>query len=92
MTRGIVKDWETENVFRDLLFRIPDLKNNEWFSFLYRNFTEAEDEGERAPPLAEIFKDVPAVKLRMNGPSTRISMVDIQDRPRFIIRRYEDGQ
>lgn len=92
MTRGIVKDWETENVFRDLLFRMPDLKNNEWFNFLYQNFTEAEDEGERAPPLAEIFSDAPKTRLPRNDLCTPMSIVDIEDRPRFFIRRDEDGQ
>ncbi len=92
MTRGVVKDWKTENVFRDLLFAIPELKNNEWFNHLYRNFTEAEDEGERSPPLAEIFSDLPRAKIRKNDYCTRISLVNIPDRLRFIIRRNEDGQ
>lgn len=90
--RDEVKDWHTENVFRDLLFRLPDLKNNAWFSFIYRNFQEAEDPGQRAPPLAEIFDDMPEVQ-DQSLYCSKISLVDSKVPMRcYLLRGNEDGQ
>jgi hypothetical protein len=44
-----------ENAFRDLFFTRPELKENAWIKHMYRSFVEMEDEGERSPPLEEIF-------------------------------------
>lgn len=35
----------------------PGLRHNDWISHMYQNFKEMEDEGERAPPLAQLFED-----------------------------------
>lgn len=91
--RDVVKDWSTENVFQELLFRIPNLKNNEWFNFIYRNFQEAEDPGQRAPPLAEIFDDAPAQTQKKSLYCTQISLVNATVPMRcYLLRGDEYGQ
>lgn len=91
--RDEVKDWPTENVFRELLFRIPGLKNNIWFNFLYENFQEAEDPGLRAPPLAEIFDEVPEKTQKKSIYCTQISLVNSTVPMRcYLLRDDEYGQ
>ena len=90
--RDEVKDWPTENVFQELLFKLPDLKNNAWFNFIYRNFQEAEDPGQRAPPLAEIFDDVPETQ-KKSLYCTQISLVNSTVPMRcYLLRGGKDGQ
>ena len=44
MIRRNVRDWNTENVYRDIFFQCPGiLERNEWLSYMYQNFCEAED-------------------------------------------------
>ena len=59
---------------------------------MYRSFSEMEDEGERAPPLSEIFDDFEKREIRKSPEYTRISLVDLPDKPDFRIRRAEDGR
>ena len=90
--RDEVKDWHTENVFRDMLFRLPDLKNNVWFNFIYRNFQEAEDPGQRAPPLAEIFDDMPETQ-KKSLYCTQISLINATVPMRcYLLRGGDNGQ
>ena len=60
---------------------------------MYRSLREMEDEGERAPPLSEIFDDFEKREIRKSPEYTRISLVDLPDKPDFWIRRGgEDGR
>ena len=92
MSRNIIKDWNKENAFRDLFFTNPKMRDNKWIQHLYRSFSEMEDEGERAPPLSEIFDDFEKSEIRKSPEYTRISLVDLPDKPDFRIRRAEDGR
>ncbi|MHB1439994.1 MAG: hypothetical protein ACYCSO_05170 [Cuniculiplasma sp.] len=93
MGRNVVKDWNKENVFRDLFFTNPYLKGNDWIKHMYRSFAEMEDEGERAPPLSEIFNDFEKREIRKSPECTRISLVDLPDRSDLrIIRWGKDGR
>ncbi len=62
------------------------MRENEFISHLYQMNKEEEDEGERAPPLAMIFRDE-ARRIPESLEKTRVSLVQIPDRPRFWIRR-----
>ena len=64
---------------------------NEWIKHIYRSFTEMEDEGERAPPLSEIFDDSEK-EIRKSPERTRICLVVLPDKPDFRIRRVDDGR
>ncbi len=48
---------DIENLYRDIFFESPELKEDPWVSHMYAQFRFMEDEGERAPPLSEIFED-----------------------------------
>ena len=50
-----MKDWATELVFRDIFFQLPALRRDPWLSHMYRQFREAEDEGERAPSIYPVI-------------------------------------
>gem|GEM_PF-3637528 len=87
-----MKDWNVENAYRDLFFMDPKLKDNEWIKHMYRSFEEMEDEGERAPPayLPPELDDTGKRKdIRKSPEHTRISLVDIPDKPIFRILRRD---
>ncbi|MBX8640719.1 MAG: hypothetical protein KIY10_08635 [Thermoplasmata archaeon] len=73
-------------MFRDLFFSNPKMKDNEWVRHMYRSFAEMEDEGERSPPLSEIFDES---SHPMNGSSefTRLSLIDLPETLDFRIGR-----
>lgn len=52
-----VRRVDIESMFRDIFFENPELKKDPWLSRMYAEFRFMEDEGERAPPLSEIFED-----------------------------------
>jgi hypothetical protein len=91
--REEIKDWNTEDKFRDIEFRLPEIKNNPWFKFVQRNFQEAEDPSQRAPPLAEIFDDAPAETQGKSPYYTKISLINATVPMRcYLLRGGGDGQ
>jgi hypothetical protein len=50
---------DIENMYRDIFFESPELKDDPWLSHRYYQFRYMEDEGERAPPIAQLFEDEP---------------------------------
>jgi hypothetical protein len=68
---------------------MPELRNNEFISYLYQGNMEEEDEGERAPPLAMIIEDVKR-SIPMSDERTDISLATISSRPGFLIQRVKN--
>ena len=90
MNRNIVKDWTKEHAFRDLFFSMPELKDNEFISYLYQGNKEQEDEGERGLPTVMVREEkdnkIPAHELHTDLSLPMLTSMRLN----FILRR--DGK
>ena len=87
MNRNVVKDWGKEHAFRDLFFSMPELKENEFISYLYQGNKEEEDEGERGLPTV-IIKHEHVYKIPAHECHTDLSLPMLSSmRLNFILRR-----
>jgi len=78
-----VKDWNTENIYKDIEFRLPGImERNEWFRFMRNNFEAAEDQGERFLAHNLSFPNSDSYNRRnisIDAPKTEISYRDYYD-------------
>ena len=89
MSRTTIKNWAVEHAYRDLFFADPNLEHNEWLKYMYRNFGEMEDEGLRAPPLAQLFEeDIVA----MGQQKSERDIVDLPPELDYRTRRENNGE
>jgi len=80
--RLIVKDWNVENIYRDIEFRLPGImERNEWLRHMRENFNDAEDPGERFLPYNISFPNSDSYNRKdvSIAPKTEITYRDYYD-------------
>lgn len=89
-----MKDWSTELAFRDIFFQLPNLRNDPWLTYMYRQFREAEDEGERAPSIYHVDLQPSKRAIPRSDECSALVLMNLLTRERlsFILLGKEDHE
>ncbi len=89
-TGRAIKDTNVWQAIDDIIFEYPGAEDNAWLQHRVQAIAQIEDEGERAPPISDIFDERPDTP--MHRCHTEIDPLEsVGYRPYFFIRRRENA-